>query len=314
MEIKKIILVVIIFVCYNLNGQELKLSTSSQYLADNPYVVAAAFAGIGEFYQLRLSAVSQWVGVKNAPETQSVSFDARIADRSGVGIILYNDVNRFTHQKGGQVSYAHHLTLNEYNNSFLSLGLSYKFTNFNIDISDIKNGTSDPRVQEYNTFNSNFDVSVLYRIGKFYTSLNAVNILDKTVQTTLKEEPVKLRNYYLYSGAIFKDKMLDIEYEPSILYQYFESDGRSSADLNFKVRKMYNDNYIWAGLSVRLLGDQSFKPNSIAPLVGIKKGMFYAAYSFEANLNKIQSYNSGTHMISIGFDFLAGNSSCSCAY
>lgn len=296
--------------CLYTFGQELRLAPTSQYLADNPYVISAAFAGIGEFYQLRLTGETQWVGVKNAPQTQSVSFDARIADRSGIGVILFNDKNRNTYQKGGQVSYAHHLTLSEYSNQYLSLGLSYKFTNFSIDISDIN--SSDPSVQAYNTINSNFDLSFLYRLENFFVSFNAVNILNKSIKSSIISEPLNIRNYYLYTGFVFKNELSSIEFEPSIFYQLFESDGRSSTDFNFKVRKRNGKNYIWAGVSLNLLVDQSFKPNSIAPLFGLRSNMFYAAYSFNTSLNELQKNNAGTHMITLGLDFIGRRSSCSC--
>jgi type IX secretion system PorP/SprF family membrane protein len=306
---KKIILLFII-ISLPIYGQELQLPPTSQYLADNPYVIAGAYAGIGDFYKLRFTGETQWLGVKDAPQTQSLSFDVRIGDRSGLGAILFNDKNRNTSQKGGQITYAHHITLSEYNNQFLSFGLSYKFTNFNIDASEIV--TSDPSVQSYNANNSNFDLSFLYRLENFFISFNAANILDKTIKPAILKEPTNIRNYYLYTGFLLKNKFTSLEYEPSILYQLYESDGRSSLDLNLKIRKMTGNNYIWAGISARLLADQSFKPNSIAPLVGFRQNKFYAAYSFNISLNQLQNHNSGTHMITIGFDFINKASNCKC--
>ncbi|KFF10355.1 PorP/SprF family type IX secretion system membrane protein [Flavobacterium hydatis] len=307
---KKILLLLFIITILPTYGQELQLAPTSQYLADNPFVIAGAYAGIGEYYKIRLTGEAQWLGVKDAPQTQSLSFDARIADRSGIGAIFFNDKNRNTSQKGGQLTYAHHITISEFNNQYLSFGLSYKFTNFNIDISDII--TSDPSVQSYNVNNSNFDLSFLYRLENFFISFNAVNILNKTVKPTILKEPMNIRNYYLYTGFLLKNKFSSIEYEPSILYQIYESDGRSSLDLNLKIRKMTGENYIWGGVNLRLLADQSFKANSIAPLIGFRQNKFYAAYSFNISLNQLQNYNSGTHMLTIGFDLKNRPSNCMC--
>jgi type IX secretion system PorP/SprF family membrane protein len=308
---KKILLLLFIITILPTYGQELQLAPTSHYLADNPFVIAGAYAGIGEFYKIRLTGEAQWLGVKDAPQTQSLSFDARIADRSGIGAIFFNDKNRNTSQKGGQLTYAHHITISEFNNQYLSFGLSYKFTNFNIDISNII--TSDPSVQSYNVNNSNFDLSFLYRVENFFISFNAVNILNKTVKPTILKEPMNIRNYYLYSGFLLKNKFSSIEYEPSILYQIYESDGRSSLDLNLKIRKMTGENYIWGGINLRLLADQSFKANSLAPLIGFRQNKFYAAYSFNISLNQLQNYNSGTHMLTIGFDLKNRPSNCMCA-
>jgi type IX secretion system PorP/SprF family membrane protein len=299
----KIITLFFIIITPVMYGQEFQMAATSQYLTENPYVISSAYAGLGEFYELRFTGETQWLEVKDAPQTQSISFDGRIAERSGMGILLFNDKNGNTSQKGGQVSYAHHLTLSEYNNQFLSFGLSYKFTNFNIDISDIS--SSDPTVQSYNEINSNFDLSFLYRLENFFFTFNAVNILDKKIKPTISGEYASVRNYYLYSGFVFKSRFTSLEFEPSVFYQIYESDGRSSADLNFKIRKMFDHdkNYIWAGISLRMLGDQNFQPNSIAPLFGLKQSKFYVAYSFNVSLNQLQGNNAGTHMLSIGYDF-----------
>jgi type IX secretion system PorP/SprF family membrane protein len=299
----KIITLFFIIITPVMYGQEFQMAATSQYLTENPYVISPAYAGLGEFYELRFTGETQWLEVKDAPQTQSISFDGRIAERSGMGILLFNDKNGNTSQKGGQVSYAHHLTLSEYNNQFLSFGLSYKFTNFNIDISDIS--SSDPTVQSYNEINSNFDLSFLYRLENFFFTFNAVNILDKKIKPTISGEYASVRNYYLYSGFVFKSRFTSLEFEPSVFYQIYESDGRSSADLNFKIRKMFDHdkNYIWAGISLRMLGDQNFQPNSIAPLFGLKQSKFYVAYSFNVSLNQLQGNNAGTHMLSIGYDF-----------
>jgi type IX secretion system PorP/SprF family membrane protein len=299
----KIITLFFIIITPVMYGQEFQMAATSQYLTENPYVISSAYAGLGEFYELRFTGETQWLEVKDAPQTQSISFDGRIAERSGMGILLFNDKNGNTSQKGGQVSYAHHLTLSEYNNQFLSFGLSYKFTNFNIDISDIS--SSDPTVQSYNEINSNFDLSFLYRLENFFFTFNAVNILDKKIKPTISGEYATIRNYYLYSGFVFKSRFTSLEFEPSVFYQIYESDGRSSADLNFKIRKMFDHdkNYIWAGISLRMLGDQNFQPNSIAPLFGLKQSKFYVAYSFNVSLNQLQGNNAGTHMLSIGYDF-----------
>jgi type IX secretion system PorP/SprF family membrane protein len=306
----KIITLFFIIITPVMYGQEFKMAATSQYLAENPFVISAAFAGIGEFYELRFTGETQWLGVKDAPQTQSVSFDGRIADRSGMGFVIFNDKNRNTSQKGGQVSYAHHLTLSEYNNQFLSFGLSYKFTNFNIDISEIN--SSDPTVQSYNEINSNFDLGFLYRLESFFFSFNAVNILERKIKPAILSEPANIRNYYLYSGFVLKSRFTSLEFEPSVFYQIYENDGRSTADLNFKIRKMTGKNYIWAGLSLRMLADQNFEPNSIAPLFGLKQNKFFVAYSFNASLNNLQNYNAGTHMLTLGYDFDGRESPCKC--
>jgi len=184
------------------SGQELNSPQLSQYLADNPFVLAPTYAGIGDHVKIRLNGLSQWVGIKDAPQTQSLAADARIGNRSGAGIFLYNDSNGYTRQQGARVSFAHHLTLDKYEDEFLSFGISYNFNQFRIDIEEFQNIGGDPSVtDDRSTSNHNFDVGVMYRKNKFYVSLNASNLLNKDL-TSFNPifEPNQLRNYYVYTG------------------------------------------------------------------------------------------------------------------
>ncbi|WP_132066367.1 PorP/SprF family type IX secretion system membrane protein, partial [Aquimarina spinulae] len=144
-------------------------------------------------WQIRASGFEQWVSIEDSPGTQSLSIDGRISDRSGVGAILFNDQNGFTTQKGIQLSFAHHLTLSEYNNQYLSFGISYKFTQFGIDTSRFNNGDPDnplnPELADISINDSNFDIGLLYRIGRFFLSANAVNLLQKEIDDFNPTEP-----------------------------------------------------------------------------------------------------------------------------
>ncbi|WP_103069068.1 PorP/SprF family type IX secretion system membrane protein [Aquimarina sediminis] len=315
-----IVIVLSLFVSYFGNSQEFFAPVQNQYIADNPYLISSAYAGIGDCWQVRASGFEQWVSIEDSPGTQSLSLDGRISDRSGVGAILFNDQNGFTTQKGIQLSFAHHLTLSEYNNQYLSFGISYKFTQFGIDTSDFNNGDPDnpfnPGLADISVNDSNFDISMLYRLGRFFLSANAVNLLQKQIDDFNPTEPSQIQNYYIYSGYTFYHRFSDIEVEPSVLYQNFAGDGRSTTDLNLKVRKMHRGDYYWAGISLRSLVDQDFKPLSVSPMIGIKKSNFYVAYGYQVNVNEVlePTTAAGSHMITLGFDFGCRQSKCGCTY
>lgn len=316
---KKIILSFLLLAVTVNYSQELNLPVFTQYLADNPFVVSPTFAGIGDNLRIRANGLTQWVGIKDAPENQSLYADLRILDRSGVGLSLYNDSNGYTTQTGAKVSFAHHLILNYYSQQYLSFGISYNINNFKINI-DKFNPTYDrpfldPGINNNRaTSNNNFDVGALYRMKSFYISLNTSNILNKSIDKFDNVEPNLLRNYQVYTGYVFKGAQNNrIEFEPSIYYQLFENDKRSSTDFNFKFRQ-YNryEDYYWAGLSYRFLNDQLFQPLMLGPMAGFRKSNFYFGYSYQASLNKIGAYNTGTHVVTVGFDFLQAISNCPC--
>jgi len=298
-------------------GQELNLPVFTQYLADNDFVVSPTFAGIGDNFRIRANGLTQWVGIKDAPDNQALYADIRIADRSGVGLSAYNDRNGNTRQQGMKFSFAHHLVLDYYSKQYLSFGISYNINSFKIDIQNFEPTNDipivDPSITDNRSdVNSNFDVGALYRYKEFWASFNANNVLAKNVDSFDGIEPNTLLNLQLYSGYTFKSKNYS-EIEPSVFYQLFASDQRSSTDINFKYRKIDgNDDYFWVGASYRFLNDQFLVPLNIGPMVGFKKNIFYFSYAYQITLNDLTGFNSGTHAVTIGVDFLQAISNCPC--
>lgn len=298
-------------------AQELALPAINQYLADSEFLIAPTFSGIGNNVRVRASGVSQWVGIKDAPDYQSLSGDMRMGDRSGLGVTLYNDKNGYTKQMGGKFTFSHHLTMDNYDSHFVSFGISYIVNSFRIDIdkfTDAGRPITDVAVTDNRaTINHNFEVGVLYRYKGIFASLSATNILNKMSDLFAINEPMKLRNYQLYAGYIYKKSRTAVwELEPSLFMQYFESDGRSLSDVSFKFRWYDFEDYYWAGATYRFINDQGFSSLSVGPMLGLKRGMFYFAYGYQVMLNELRGYNSGTHMITIGLDFFQGIGGCNC--
>lgn len=314
MRIRLLICILLLY-GFGAKAQELTLPQLSQYLADNPFVISPTYAGIGDHIKVRLNGLTQWVGIEDAPDTQSLAADGRIGNRSGIGFLLYNDSNGETKQRGARISFAHHLTLDKYDDEFLSFGISYNFNQFRIDIENFQNpdpGVTDDRA----TTNHNFDVGILYRKDKFFLSANASNLLDKDLtKFNPVSEPNALRNYYLYTGYRYtKNKNSKLEIEPSVFFQWFESDGRSVTDLNAKFRFYDFEDYYYIGVTYRFLNDQIGDPLYIAPILGLKKSNFYFGYSYQVILNEILGFSTGTHVITIGVDLFQGLSNCRCTY
>ncbi len=316
---KKFILYILLLAGILGYGQELNLPVWTQYLADNDFVISPTYAGIGDNLRVRANGLTQWVGIKGAPDNQALYADFRISDRTGVGLSLYNDKNGNTRQKGVKFSFAHHLTLDYTEKMFLSFGLSYNINSFRIAVENFESidGTPivDPSITgDRSKSNHNFDVGFLYRFNNTYFSLNANNLLKKNLDDFTGFEPGDLLNFQIYSGIVLgSNENSDIEYEPSVFYQLYWSDKRSSTDVNFKFRKYNRDeDYFWLGASYRFLNDQFFTPLNIGPMVGISKSKLYFAYSYQFTINELAGFNSGTHSITLGIDLFQGASNCAC--
>ncbi|MEY8781160.1 type IX secretion system membrane protein PorP/SprF [Allomuricauda sp. XS_ASV26] len=315
---KKIIMTLMCMSFLLMKGQELTIPQLSQYLSDNPFLMSPTYAGIGNYVKVRMNGVTQWVGIKDAPDTQTLSADVRLGNRSGIGMVIYNDSNGETKQRGGKVSFAHHLTMDKYDDQYFSFALSFNLNQIRFDIENFDpEAGDDPAItNDRSSSNPNFDIGVLYRRNGFYMSVNAANILNKQLEKFDPIfEPNTLRNYSVYSGYKFrKSRRADFEIEPSVFFQYFENDGRSITDVNTKFKWYDFLDYYYAGLTYRFLNDQLGSPLYIAPIIGLKKGDFYFGYSYQVIVNELLGYSSGTHVVTLGIDLFQGISNCSCTY
>lgn len=311
---KKLAPLFILFAFVQLKAQELNLPAFTQYLADNPFVISPVYAGIGDHVKIRANGLTQWVGIKDAPRNMSLAADMRIADKSGIGVYLYSDRNGNTRQSGAKISFAHHLVIDKNADQFLSFGISYNLNQFRIEIENF-NGQDMGVTDDRRLTNHNAEVGILYRNGGFYGSFTTANLLDKNLDVFNDIEPLELRNYQFFTGYKWRSSAnSDVEIEPSAFFQYFESDKRSTTDLNLKLRFYNFEDYYWAGISYRFLNDQLLEPLNIGPMLGLKRSNFYFAYSYQVTLNKLINYNSGTHMVTIGLDVFQGISNCPCTY
>ena len=311
---KKIAVFLLIFCWSQSKAQELTIPQQTQYLADNPFSMSPTFAGIGDNARIRLNGLTQWVGIKDSPINQSLAADFRIADRSGVGLYFYNDKNGNTRQYGAKFSFAQHLTLDYDSEQYLSLGISFNLNHFRIALENISGAelldqsiNGDRANQNYN-----FDIGFLYRNKDFFLSYNASNILSKDIREVNFIEPDLLLNHQVYFGGKLRRSGSNFEIEPSALVQYFQSDGRSTTDVNLKFKKHFYEDYFWLGVTARFLNEQSLTPVTVGPMLGFRKSNFYFGYSYQINTNELLSYNGGTHMVTIGIDFLQSLSNCPC--
>ncbi|NQX85643.1 MAG: type IX secretion system membrane protein PorP/SprF [Flavobacteriaceae bacterium] len=314
---KKIISYIVLFVTSFVSAQELNSPTWTQYLADNNFIISPTYAGIGDNLKIRVNGLTQWVGIKDAPDNQAFYADVRLMNQSGLGLSLYNDKNGNTRQKGFKLSFAHHIILDYRSKQYLSFGLSYNLNNFRLAIENFTTTEETPYIDTSITddrsfSNHNFDVGILYRWNRFYLSLSGNNILEKKITPVMGDEPQHLMNLQGYLGYVYSPNN-NVEIEPSLYYQYYQSDRRSLTDLNLKYRKYNRDgDYYWLGMSYRYLNDQFLNPLNIGPMAGVMKGGFYFAYSYQFTINELSSFNSGTHSITLGINILQGLSNCDC--
>ncbi|WP_299835287.1 type IX secretion system membrane protein PorP/SprF [uncultured Tenacibaculum sp.] len=276
------------------------------YLSDNVYLVHPAAAGIGECGKIRLTARSQWLGINNAPQLQTLSFHAKFKEdsKAAFGAILFNDKNGFHSQRAVQGTYAYHLSMSK-GNVFnqLSFGLSLSAVQNEVDQSTF---SGDPQVRQIieSDFYFNSDFGLAYHYGGFSSYLTIKNIF-LTAKSNLNSEfdALNLRNYILGAGYYF-GKNSKLQYEPSFMVQYKEQTGEKIVDLNVKVYKQLKGSLLWAGLSYRSsFGGNTFEDATyFSPILGVNFKRYMFSYTFTKQSGDVVFSEGGFHQISLGMN------------
>ena len=310
------ILAALLFMSHYSFSQE-GIPVYSDYLSDNYYLIHPSMAGAANCAKLRLTGRKQWFDQEDAPELQTLSFNGRISEKAGAGIILFNDKNGYHSQKGIKLTYAYHLMFSrdEIDLNQLSFGISAGLIQSQLDETEfLQSGDFDPIidgtvVQKDAYFN--VDVGASYNFLNFYAHATVKNAIETRREIYTEYESDNLRKYLLSAGYVFgnREKIL---FEPSVLLQMVEKTTEKSIDINFKAYKNLDFGRIWAGLSYRrsfdgaeyLDGTTASKQNLqyITPIVGVNYKNFMLAYTYSQLSGVVKFDNGGYHQITLGID------------
>ena len=278
------------------------------YLSDNVYLIHPAAAGIGDCGKIRLTARTQWLGVENAPELQTLSFHAKASadSKAAYGAIIFNDKNGFHSQLAFQGTYAYHLELDR-GNTFnqLSFGLSLSGVQNQVDQSTF---TGDPTVRQ--VIESELYVNADFGLGYHYKGLSSY-LTIKNIFLSAKDvlrnefEALNLRNYILGAGYFFGDET-KLQYEPSFMFQFKEQTQEKILDLNVKVYKNFRKTRLWLAASFRSsFGGNTFgDAQYISPIVGVNFNRFMFSYTYTKQSGDILFADSGFHQVTLGMNVL----------
>lgn len=326
MNLKNKLLVVLFFIIQHSFSQG-GIPVYSDYLTDNYYLIHPSMAGASNCSKIRVTARKQWFDQVDAPSLQTLSFNGRISEKDGAGIILFSDKNGYHSQKGVKFSYAHHIMFSrdEVDLNQLSFGMSVGLIQSQLDETEfMESGDFDPIidgtiVQKASYFN--VDIGASYNYLDFYAHGTVKNAIETRRKIYTEYESDNLRKYLLTAGYIFgnKDKIL---WEPSILFQLVDKTKEKAIDINMKAYKNFDFGKLWGGLSYRRSFDgveystgsgvSSQKLQYITPIIGINYDKYMFGYTYSHVSGDIKFDNGGYHQITLGVNLFCKQEKYEC--
>lgn len=310
------IIIVLISSIGTMQSQE-GLPVYSDYLTSNYYLVHPSMAGASNCSQLRLTARRSWLGQKDAPGLQTLSYNSRINRSSAIGFNAFNDKNGFHSQSGGYATYAHHIMFSrdEVDLDMLSFGLSVGLLQYRLDQSNFVVG-NDALVgnSQLNSSDLNIDFGFSYNKKDLYAHFTLKNLLKNKGINNDAQVTNNLRRYLASIGYTIERNNSNFMLEPSFLLQYREGTKQTTVDLNFKAYYKFDTRTLYGGVSFRkALNSSRFQQddaiileqlNYITPFVGMKFNQFHVAYTYTHQVNQNVFVQGGAqHQITLGYDF-----------
>jgi type IX secretion system PorP/SprF family membrane protein len=294
------------------------LPVYSDYLSDNYFLLHPSMAGAANCAKLRFTGRQQWFGQQDAPALQTLSFNGRVSDQDGMGIILLNDKNGYHSQKGFRVAYAHHIMFSrdDIDLNQLSFGVNVGFAQSLLDETDFmrNNPTYDPIINGtivQKASYMNMDIGASYNFLDFYAHFTVKNVLASARSLYTDKEPVNLKRLIYNMGYTFGDSE-GIMFEPSMMFQHVFQTKESTLDLNLKAYKTLDFGKLWGGLSYRrsLDGAEYVEGNAIStqklqyftPILGVNYKNYMFAYTYSHLLGNVKFDNGGFHQITLGIN------------
>ena len=315
------------FFVYQYSFSQEGIAVYSDYLSDNYYLIHPSMAGAANCAKVRLTARKQWFDQSDAPQMQTLSFNGRVGEKSGAGIIVFNDKNGYHSQKGVKFSFAHHIMFSrdEIDLNQLSFGVSAGLIQSQLDQTEfLQSGDYDPIVDgsivEKDSY-FNVDIGASYNFLDFYAHATVKNAIETRREIYTEYESDNLRKYLLSAGYVFgnKEKIL---WEPSVLFQLVEKTKEKSIDINLKAYKNLDFGTLWGGLSYRRSFDiaQYLNGNSVSnqklqyftPIVGVNYNNFMFAYTYSQVTGDVKFDNGGYHQITLGINLFCKREKYEC--
>ncbi len=275
----------------------------TQYMF-NEMFINPAYAGSKEAMSATLLHRQQWVNFPGRPQTTSFSLHGPLMEnKMGLGLSVLSEKVGVQSRNLVYGSYAYRLKIDDKSNlAFgMMMGVDNQMNKFS-DLSVTEAGSpSDPSFARNtpNMYALNFGTGVYYSTKTFYGGLSIPRMLDNQAGfnydgTTKRVTSLKASRFtfYITAGNVFKLNE-DLKLKASTMIKAVRN---SQAQMDLAANLLIKD-IVWVGLTYRT-------NSALALMLGVQVNkQFFASYSYDYGLNKIQKYSQGSHEIVLNYLF-----------
>jgi len=317
----KRILIVLIICCCGLHLAQAQQNVQFSQYVFNMLSVNPAYAGYKEDWYLQAAYRHQWVGIPGAPKTGMVSIDGLTgANEQRVGVGAQFGFDRLGPQEALSAYgfYNYRIPLDEDNTRRLCIGLGGGITQYSIDGAALRYADDGDMIipaGKTSTIIPDARLGVYYYTPKFYAGISVMDLFSLYTDNTRyywggQNYQTIRKTQHLYLTAGYLVELSDqLKLKPSLLVK---EDFKGPTNLDVTAFLLIADK-LWLGGSYRTGVKLWNKPALNADLDPLDAASalveFYATpqlrigYAYDITINKLASYQQGSHEISVGFLF-----------
>ncbi len=267
-----------------------------------PILVNPGYTGFQDQHEFVGNARNTWTGFPGQPTNFTVMYSGPVGDKLALGGGIFSESVGDINTLKLQLNYAFRFRIQK---AKIGLGLSTEFLNRRADPELLNHPLVDPNddvLESLTDGEQMFDASVGAHV--LYDERLFVSVsLPNTVRARLDEVPVagpretgSLFEHYIFQlGYIVNMKSQNYKLIPSLAFRQIR-DTPFQVDLNLQGR--FLDDKLIAGLTYRPSSE-----GSVVFLIGSKYKQLQLFYSYDVAFSKFQSYNGGSHELSVACTF-----------
>ena len=276
----------------------------------NKLLYNPAYAGSRDVASINATYRDQWVGIDGAPKTINISADGPLGSymnpfRSvAVGISINSETIGVEKNTDIMTYYAYRI---QTGSSVLSFGLSAGAKLYSANYGSLNPFQMNDKLLTQNIQNAflpNFGAGIFWSSDKFYLGASIPNMLqnyyDKSASTANNLVSREIRGYYASGGYVINCSE-SFKLEPQFMVRYAGNGTfQLPMDCDFNLSAIIYDR-VMVGCTYRT-------DNSVEGIVHLQINRFVSAgYAFDYTMSALNGYNSGTHEVVLGFDFVKDN-------
>lgn len=274
-----------------------QLTPVTNHYVLNPLTINPAFAGNRSVMNIAAFYRKQWVGIKGAPETVSLTMDTPVAnDKIGLGLIVISDKIGVTKETQFNTNYSYKIEMGK---GVLSLGLGAGLFVTNTAWSDL---VVLDEGDEYYLIDSkvftvpNFSFGSYYSNNKFFAGLSIPKLIGQRFDFDKNKYVLKnnFKEYlYLLNTGYLVDVSPKVKFLPSTMIA-LSMGNRILFDVNAHFRIM---DRFWLGASYR-------NNRSVTGMFQFHlTNQLKFAYTYDFDFNKLRTFSSGSHEVMLRYEF-----------